>query len=105
MTVTVEEIRAKYPNPVKAIAGNLRDGYYCVGGALCKFLYGDSGEAFPISQLNRALVAANPALARNIHCVYTKAEDFGASIIGQNDSENFEAAWKFLDEALNWKPA
>lgn len=90
--MTVEEIRAKFPAPVKysdeARANNKR---YCVLGAAILFNGDRNGPdyRFPFSHLAAEILGINWNSAWNI---------------GQeNDSGDFERAWSLLDKALKEK--
>ncbi len=97
MSITVEEIKAKYPNPVIAPpADEPIDGRYCVGGALCRCL-GEPYARFPsVCLIADVLMVANPRLSE------TRAYDFAFKITLSNDAGDFEGAWSFLDMALTW---
>ncbi len=97
MTITIEQIRAKYPNPIAAKI-KVDKGTYCVGGALCQFIdikgpHLGSGMTFPrVSTIALALQKANPGIQNP----YTVADN----IVSANDSNLIEIAWNYLDEAL-----
>lgn len=93
--MTVREIREKYPDPHSART-HWFEGEYCVGGALCKSVYGPDSVGMPQSFF-RVLQTVNPRLDE------TAALNYEAAITEANDDFEFERAWQLLDEALNWK--
>jgi len=104
MRVAVEEIRKRYPNPVKA-GGSVDPLSYCTGGAVC--LFADLPVHFPlIHRLAEALRKLNPELSsyvvKNEHG-WSKAASYALSIITANDAGDFERAWQLVGEALEWK--
>ncbi len=86
MTITVEELRRKYPNPRAHPRGYA--GEYCVGWALRR----EVGSSFSVVD---ALRSANPNLSES------QAEAFLAHIIAENDAGNFDVAWAWLDKGLS----
>lgn len=95
---TMEQIREKYPNPVRAAQGH-KDGLYCVGGAICHTVYEIEGNAFPDEEtLGDALALLNPYLVSRPE----EASEFAIEIIEHNDRGDFEAAWWWLDRAINY---
>lgn len=108
MTITVEELRRKYPEPVEATITNVLDhaDAYCVGGSLCLELGGKNG--FPTVSaavwwnerdseltLDWALLIANPQLTA------PQAAELAAHIMDENDEGNFDVAWAWLDKGLS----
>ena len=95
MTVSIADIKAKYPNP-KRVTDDMRDGEgYCVGGALC--LYQGIDRRFPgLSTLALAIEQANP----DADDVYRIAQ----AILQTNDYGDFELAWALLDKVLTDVP-
>lgn len=97
---TVEQIRFRYPSPIKTPANwpyfnnlPLPQDCYCVGGALGLFLGCASG--FPSTeQLTDCLLRAN------LNLTELEAEWFSNSIMAENDAGLFEAAWRLMDEAV-----
>lgn len=87
--VTVEDIRAKYPNPQKS--ADLQVGY-CVGGALCQYV--GMNLRYPICGLDTALRRSNPSLSAARAAVWRRR------IISANDRCDFESAWQALGRAL-----
>lgn len=118
---TAAEIREAYPDAKKdSGAGN-----YCVGGACCIYMIKQAitnnalfqemlsrgisagtmslyvcpnGEAFPgEGMLKLFLEAANNDLPDRL------STSFAKTIIANNDSGCFEAAWDLLRDALDWR--
>jgi hypothetical protein len=85
MTITVEEIRERYPNPRKNPTSS---NGYCVGYALCRYL------KRPLS-IFEALMWANPGLSER------KAKEFHRHIVETNDAGDFDAAWAWLGKGLS----
>jgi hypothetical protein len=90
----VDEIRRKYPNPVRS--GGQPDDTYCVGGAFCLSREGRvAWNNFPISPyLAQELRLENPTLSDY------DALEIANSIIDANDNERFEEAWAWLEKGL-----
>ena len=94
-TVSIANIKAKYPNP-RRVTDDIRDGEgYCVGGALCLYLGGYRNFPY-FDTLAEAIKQANP----NAKDVYMVAQ----AIILANDDGDFEVAWHLLDKALSDVP-
>lgn len=101
--ITAEEIRRKYPNPVKA---NLRtcnpEGQYCVGGAIVRcvpWVFVTASKNFPVDRdLAEVLGIANPDL-----CADGLSRSYAERITCENDLGNFDHAWAAADEALQYK--
>ncbi len=101
MFVTIEQLKAEFPNPVPAL--HSAEGEYCVGGALCRYL-AKHGETCPISlywprfpsstHLLCALVMSNNKLD------ISTARRYADHIIWLNDVGRFEASWLELGSAL-----
>jgi hypothetical protein len=97
MSVTMPEIRAKFPRPQRQ---QTRKGEhaYCVGGAYCIFVgYTEHGfiPRFPEEHfLARALRASNPRLSSTV------AQEYANRITDHNDYGRFSKAWRYLDKAL-----
>ena len=103
--ITVEEIRARYPNP-RAKGEIFRLGEYCVGGALMLWLcdqrgcYAPIGYSFPNGdRLSWTLRMLNPAIDYALAC------SFSCDLIHANDTGDFEKAWRLLGEALDYGQA
>ncbi len=104
MSVTVSEIRARYPDPKTAIYHGsfplsplTRITGYCVGGALCLYR-GHTTEQFPSKlTLSRILREANPDLTID------ESKRMAHFIVCANDLGLFDRAWEGLEEALAWK--
>lgn len=111
---TVEEIKDKFPNPIKCVSSMRQNTYekYCVGGAFC--LYAFEHGTYPYyafetasqpfsfpgpSELGDYLRASNPTLTREV------AYNFATNLIIENDAERFSGAWDILVEALAWRPS
>lgn len=97
MSVTMEEIRARWPSPVCA-GRYIRtddDDRYCVGGAACRVAYNEVVYKFPkCSRLVAALCILNPELS-------TDEAIYGAETITEfNDSGNIDKAWAEVDRML-----
>lgn len=93
---TIEEIRARYPRPVIALARHPEA--YCVGSALCRFT-GVKDPQFPWHQeIGKALRVLNPFLPDDM------ALYFATRIVRNNDDGKFDAAWEVVREALAWRP-
>src|SRR5437879_3327606 len=96
MSVTMEEIRAKWPNAIPSVIAqeNLLDPY-CVGGAVCRFTDGLMDFRFPtdgslaerLRVLNRSL-SLQDALCGAIN------------ITSLNDAGNMDEAWAEVDRLL-----
>lgn len=111
--ITREAIEAEYPEPRSA--DNRQDGFglYCVGGALCSYLWDHYKEdQLPEEYLNpwpqnddlaEVLAWANPYLAEADGPKHY-AFDYAERITTHNDEEHFQTAWKLLEEALDWAP-
>ena len=104
MNEKIAQIRANFPRPVSALDGPLdAEGKYCVGGALwcTAFPNRDGGEAvrrFPMpSAIAEALMVLNEQLP------HQEALGFANLITGTNDTRNFEAAWQYAAEVLEWR--
>lgn len=90
--INVEEIKARYPNPVKGYRSFC--GGYCIGGALCGFL-GDPQADFPNkSRVADELKKANPNIKN--------AWEYAITIVNYNDDGEFDKAWAVLKEALEY---
>lgn len=93
----VEQIKEKYPNPIKAEDADNEPCNYCVGGAFCKFA-GYTHMNFPDSDdLTEALCKWNENLEFD-----DLGESFAEDIIYYNDNGNFEKAWETLGVALTY---
>ena len=108
-SLVMEDIREKYPNPVKC-SSDAGVGNYCVGGALIKMAcdvgYGleiaplPSRIGFPFSGiLAHALRVVNPALS------IVESYEAADKITWANDAEDFESAWGYLRVALESHPS
>lgn len=100
MGIRVEDIKAKYPSPVRY--GSV--GGYCVGGALGLYLMREHGllhgwaQGFPtLTALTGYLKVANPLLDEEL------AARYGGGILRENDLGTFEAAWELLRQALVYR--
>jgi hypothetical protein len=99
--ITLAEIRAQYPTPMRATDSHEIDepGQYCVGGAFCRAVTAGLRQGFPTHVLiGRKLQTQNPALSDEL------AARFGLAIIGHNEARDFDSAWKLLGAALKWRP-
>jgi hypothetical protein len=105
--ITVEEIRAKYPNPSLANLGVSatfieedipQPDDYCVGGALCLTMGYSKALCFPETKdLAFVLYRANTGLPLYLAAAYAER------IICNNDKGNFALAWETLGEALAYR--
>lgn len=91
MTITVEELRRKYPNPVSFAKERVPLDAYCVGKALCL----EIGMSMAVWDIQHALHYANPNLTPG------DLDYFYVHITAENDAENFDVAWAWLDKALS----
>jgi hypothetical protein len=95
--MNASEIRARYPRPRRGPYDGI-SLFYCVGGALCLHIGRSTAYAFPSkTALAEALREANPGLTAG------KSREFAHFIVYANDHSEFEDAWDFLDDALQWK--
>lgn len=106
MTITMAQIRARYPHPriFHERYGN-RTPAYCTGGACVKMalrrgrLANVTGlaRAFPgVCTLRDALYALNPALPLAV------AQRYAEQIIAANDVGHFGRAWEIVDAAVTY---
>ena len=106
MAVNVEELRKKYPNPKSAAdAQAVGRESYCVGGALWRELrmekWNIREDLGPMTctpsppAVALALRVANPNLA------YAESCHIADQIVYENDSDNFDVAWAWMDKALS----
>jgi|SRR5579859_1019349 len=94
----VEEIRAKYPNPMRAgrATYSVAQEKYCVGGALGRCLF-EEGKCLPFPgyvELACYLRTANPMLEANL------SWQAAMGIIAANDDGDFESAWSIMAQAI-----
>jgi hypothetical protein len=107
--MTVAEIQAAYPAPVKFQYGLDADAY-CVAGAAIKYSKitlpyspGPYEYAFPgTAHVIAMLIYANPALAYATEEEYAVVYTLATAILSENDNECFACAWMLLDEALTY---
>lgn len=98
MIPTIAELQAQFPTPRIDTDDDFTLDSYCVGGALCQWVYLENGSNFPDEvELSGALRAANPALDR------PDALDYALAIIAANDGGDFPCAWATLARALTAK--
>jgi hypothetical protein len=101
--ITVKEIREKFPNPKICPSpsyASYPDTEYCVGGALCMFLYSGPFNFPGVSTLSSAALKANPELKDMDRFML---REILAQMTEDNDTGDFEGAWRKLDLLLNWK--
>jgi hypothetical protein len=96
--MTMEEIRERYPNPIRAEDEPDDPLIYCVGGA-CILAAGISWTIedciFPDRfELMEALCQLNPALSKR------QATCYADNIIIENDMGRFANAWEAVAQAL-----
>lgn len=112
----IDKIKKLYPNPITAAQHNNPEEY-CVGGA-CILYHSDllikqsfvlDDECFyrfpPCIKLAQALEKINSKLRRRrSQSFFTSTGDYYAKLITiSNDRGNFEKAWRYLEEALNYE--
>lgn len=96
--MNVADIKAKFPNPSDPLDDQKTETSYCVGGAFCMAL-GWKSNTFPnVDILMEALREANADLSIRL------ADKYAVDIIKANDAGDYEAAWKALGDALEYKP-
>lgn len=104
----IDKIKQTYPDPKRVRGDDPLYGSYCVGGAICLYLRDHEqvfsydaasyGRAFPrVHILADALGTGNPDLS------YNKAAYYADKIIDLNDAGNFEQAYQFAGEALEYR--
>lgn len=99
--ITVEKIRAMYPDPVISSKG-IENGRYCVGGALCLYTGIESRIPMTATLANRLRVI-NPALwDKTPRTLKDMGSTYAFQIITANDDGDFEKAWQLLGEALTF---
>ena len=89
MTITVAELKEKYPNPSSCFTGD-----YCVGGALVL----ESGDVYSHPDATRLSVHL---LQQNAQLTKEEALSFAELVIEANDAQEYEFAWSHLNNALN----
>lgn len=92
--MTVAEIRAKYPKPVKAPACEVVGDRYCVLGAACRMV-GDDHRAFKYADS-----FPQPEIAAEVLNISVPE---ARQIAKANDNRQFGTAWRLLDKALKNK--
>lgn len=109
-TQIVERLRSHFPNPVAVDDGD-KGTAYCVGGAVC-IAAAHTSRAWlcPILREEHRFPSAGD-LAEVLRHLYPqleahpRLEQVAGMLIRTNDTGNFEAAWKRLENLLNWEPA
>lgn len=93
---TVEDIKRKYPRPVRGNSPAARiEITYCVGGAFC--LVNGYDAHFPTGEdLAGVLRKILPNMER------LESLDIANDIIASNDKEDFADAWGILDNAVKF---
>lgn len=86
MTITIEELRRKYPNPVSHPERDLSGKSYCVGMACLAEMKEQGGFAAYWHE--------------NINLPAHEARAIWHHIIRENDAGNFDVAWAWLDKGL-----
>jgi hypothetical protein len=98
--MTIDEIRAHYPDPIAAADYTTGEGY-CVGGALCRSAGWSDLQEFPMSgRIAEALRILNPFLNNQQSLAY----HYARAIMTLNDTRRFDDAWTLAEEALTWRP-
>lgn len=90
MTITVEELRRKYPEPKRG-ADFTNDSDYCVGFAFAM----EMGLQSPSRDIEHALRLAKPDLRDSDIRFYV------VQILTANDCGEFDDAWAWLDKGLS----
>lgn len=97
----IDEIREKYPSPIRACQYNGLPECYCVGGALC--LAAGMDQPFPdSSEILQAAKVYNKSLSVCCSEEYATAKIMAERIVAQNDIGSFEKAWECLEELLTF---
>ncbi len=101
----VESIRAWFPNParLKNVLHDRNPDSYCVGGALCLYMY-THGFDVPPERFPTAMQLANAIMAANPNIDSGRAVDAALDVLTANDTGDFDAAWRYLDDALSYRP-
>lgn len=97
--VRMHDVRKRYPKPRLELADmDQLASFYCVGGALGKYLHGGDTPGFPGSgDIAGWLREANGQLDR------AQALSYAIGIISANDRQQYGSAWAALNEALNYR--
>jgi len=91
----LEQIKARYPNPIKIDSEGDVPDCYCIGGAVCMFAGTYSVSGFPPTEkVAYALTTLNPNLS------HTQAKEFSELITGHNDAGDFDWSWQMVGLAL-----
>jgi len=101
--MTVEAIRASFPNPV-SLGDKIVCGQYSVGGALCQYIGEEhSTLLWPnCCVLKVALCRANPEFRIKFVNRFF-AHVYAMAIVNMSEDGNVDQAWAKLEEALAWK--
>jgi hypothetical protein len=101
MSVTVSQIKKRYPEPVQA--GHGKPGSYCVLGAACRFYDSKVRKKRhePQYDFPEAEVAASVLQKLNKR-LDGKAVDYADRIIAENDDGEVTKAWDLLSRALSF---
>ncbi len=95
---TVAAIRRRFPNPRRASDRDIGRGAYCVGGAVCAWVW----PYRPRTRANRFPGESEVAYALRVLGVADEdAPIWARQIIRSNDVGNFEEAWAALYAALD----
>ena len=104
MNETIAQIRANFPRPVSALDGPLDvEGKYCVGGALWCTAFPNSDDDKVVMLFPMPPAIAEALMVLNEQLPHQEALGFANLIMDSNDTRNFEAAWQYAAEALEWR--
>jgi hypothetical protein len=96
MTLTMEDIRARYPNPISAKTLPRPTEGYCIGGGVVCF----SGFAYDEFKFPSGLTIANTLQVLNPALDAVDAARYAKQIMCDNDDERFASAWAGVEAAL-----